>query len=188
MESAIGYSDTWQPGFISRDKKRMYPVTALYYNFNKTTSSKHDLLGHKDIALIGHELGHCLHGLLSRTRYATFYGNWKSKDFVEVPSIMLEQWCWSYGALKRLSGHYESGEPLPDDMIQAILDGKHIENIYDNYQVGIAAWDQAIHTPASQKDAEEMNLPKLYNDIMCGTVGVKGLDRQVFDCGTMLHD
>ena len=97
-----------QPGFIQENGTRRYPATALVCNFSKPTAKKPSLLKHDEVTTLFHELGHGIHDLVSRTTYSRFHGTNTVRDFVEAPSQMLENWCWTPSQLKALSRHYST--------------------------------------------------------------------------------
>lgn len=90
-------------------------------NFPKPSASKPSLLRYKDVSTFFHEFGHALHGLLGRTAQASLSGTQVKRDFVEMPSQMLEEWLYDPHILKQYSRHYQTGEPLPDHLIQALI-------------------------------------------------------------------
>ena len=84
-----------QPGYILPNGTRRYPATALVCNFSKPTETKPSLLKHDEVVTLFHELGHGIHDLAGRTKYSRFHGTSVVRDFVEAPSQMLENWCWT---------------------------------------------------------------------------------------------
>lgn len=97
-------------------------------NFPKSTASKPSLLKRSDVKTFFHEFGHALHALLGRTHIASFAGTHVKRDFVEMPSQMLEEWLSDASILKQLSSHYVTGESLPDDLIERILALKNFDS------------------------------------------------------------
>jgi Zn-dependent oligopeptidase len=118
-----------------------------------------------------------MHALVSRTKYALFHGHNNSGDFVEVPSVMLEHWCFTPGPLKRMSAHRETGEPVPEIFISQVMRTQYCTRIHTQFQVALAAFDQAIYGPASQQEIEEMDVAKLYSDILYQKTGFTGVER-----------
>ncbi len=101
-------------------------VSVVMANFPKPTATKPSLLTRNDVNTFFHEFGHALHALLGRTLLASFAGTNTKMDFVELPSQMLEEWLWDKAILKKISGHYKTGEPLPDELIEKILKLKRL--------------------------------------------------------------
>jgi thimet oligopeptidase len=97
-------------------------------NFPKPTHDQPSLLMHDDVVTFFHEFGHALHGLLGATEMAGFSGTSVKRDFVEMPSQMLEEWMWDKEMIKRLSGHYQTGEKLPDNLIDTMIMLKNFDS------------------------------------------------------------
>ncbi|KAK9381580.1 uncharacterized protein V2V93DRAFT_367323 [Kockiozyma suomiensis] len=136
------------PGYVDKDGKRVYPVTALVCNFSKPTATKPSLLKHDEVVTFFHELGHGIHDLVSVTKYARFHGTNVARDFVEAPSQMLEYWCWQPEELKGLSSHYtEEGKTIDDDLIAKIVKSKHVNGgLFNLRQLHFALFDMTLHT------------------------------------------
>ena len=96
-ESKYSHAAVWPllPGYIRPDGKRMYPLAAMVANLAKPTPDRPALMRHDDVVTFFHEMGHVFHGLLSRTQFSRFHGTRVARDFVEAPSQMLENWCFS---------------------------------------------------------------------------------------------
>ena len=174
-----------QPGFIDENGKRRYPATALVCNFSKPTPKKPSLLKHDEVVTLFHELGHGIHDLVSRTTYSRFHGTNTVRDFVEAPSQMLENWCWTPSQLKALSRHYSTLSPeyeaawrekaksenkssaeLPDELIQNLIKTKHVNDAMFNLrQLHFGIFDMTVHEPASHADAEVLDLTEFYNKL-----------------------
>lgn len=99
------------PGFTDANGNRHPSATALLTNFPPPTPNKPTLLQHSNVIQMFHELGHAMHDLLSRTRYAALHGHEVPRDFVELPSHMLENWCWVPDQLASISTHYSHISP-----------------------------------------------------------------------------
>lgn len=122
--------------------QRHYPSTVLLTNFPKSSS-----LQHADVVLLFHELGHGIHDLSGRCRYSRFHGAETAGDFNEAPSQMLENWCWDASALRLLSGHEETGLPLPDDLISSLTSAKVLlPAIKLMPQLKLTLFDHEVHS------------------------------------------
>ena len=173
-----------QPGFITENGTRRYPATALVCNFSKPTAKKPSLLKHDEVTTLFHELGHGIHDLVSRTIYSRFHGTNTVRDFVEAPSQMLENWCWTPSQLKALSKHYSylsseyneawkeasSGdksqpeETIPDDLIQKLIKTKNLNGaLFNLRQLHFGTFDMTIHEPKSHEAIEKMEISETYN-------------------------
>lgn len=163
------------PGFIKKDGSRRYPATALVCNFSKPTPKKPSLLKHDEVVTLFHELGHGIHDLVGRTKYGRFHGTSTVRDFVEAPSQMLENWCWTPSQLKNLSSHYETKEKIPDDLIEKLIATKHVNDaLFNLRQLHFGIFDMAVHQPKSHEELEKLDISKLFNDLRADISGLKG--------------
>lgn len=164
-----------EPGYITKDGEKHYPVTALVCNFSKPTPKKPSLLKHHEVVTLFHELGHGIHDLAARTRYSYFHGTAVTSDFVEAPSQMLENWCWTPSVLKSLSRHWETNEPIPDDLVGKLVTTKHLnEAIGSLGQLTIGIFDMTVHTPESPEAVKEINAGRIWNQLRHDISGTKG--------------
>jgi metallopeptidase MepB len=164
-----------QPGFSYPDGTRRCPATALVCNFSKPTETKPSLLKHDEVVTLFHELGHGIHDLSGRTRYSRFHGTNTVRDFVEAPSQMLENWCWTPSQLKNLSKHYVTGEQIPDDLIAKQISTKNVNGaLFNLRQLHFGIYDMTVHTPKSHEEAEAFKLSELYNELRQDITRLKG--------------
>ncbi|KAK5714262.1 metalloendopeptidase [Elasticomyces elasticus] len=175
-----------QPGFIQENGTRRYPATALVCNFSKPTPKKPSLLKHDEVVTLFHELGHGIHDLVSRTIYSRFHGTSTVRDFVEAPSQMLENWCWTPSQIKALSKHWShlspeytkawqesaaSGEQqpaaeMPDDLIQSIVKTQHVNDaLFNLRQLHFGIFDMTIHEPESHEAIEALDASVKFNEL-----------------------
>lgn len=173
-----------QPGFIQENGTRRYPATALVCNFSKPTAKKPSLLKHDEVTTLFHELGHGIHDLVSRTTYSRFHGTNTVRDFVEAPSQMLENWCWTPSQLRALSKHYSTLSPdylaswketagadakkpegrIPDDLVEKLIKTKNLNGaLFNLRQLHFGIFDMTIHEPKDHESLEEMNISGTYN-------------------------
>ena len=96
-------------------------VLAIIANFPKSQKDRPALLKFDDVNTFFHEFGHAMHDVLGATQMASFAGTSVKTDFVEVPSQMFEEWMSDKSVLKKLSSHYQSGQPLPDELIDKLI-------------------------------------------------------------------
>jgi metallopeptidase MepB len=164
-----------QPGYLYPNGTRRYPATALVCNFSKPTATKPSLLKHDEVVTLFHELGHGIHDLAGRTKYSRFHGTSVVRDFVEAPSQMLENWCWTKEQLKNLSKHYKTSEPIPDELVDLQISAKHVNDaLFNLRQLHFGIFDMTVHSPKSHAEAEAFELSKLYNELRFQISGVKG--------------
>jgi len=155
-----------QPGFVTDDGSRRYPCTALICNFSKPTPDKPALLKHDEVVTFFHELGHGIHDLVARVTYARFHGTSVVRDFVEAPSQMLENWTWEPKQLKSLSSHYETGESMPDELLNSLVKTKNVNGaLFNLRQLHFGLFDVTIHSPTDHQEAEKRDYGALYNEL-----------------------
>lgn len=141
----------WMDG--ARDKRRtadgtlISPVANLVCNFTPAVGGKPALLTHDEVTTLFHEFGHGLHHLLTRVEHAGASGiNGVAWDAVELPSQFMENWCWEPEGLALISGHYESGEPLPQDLLDKMLAAKNFQSgLMMVRQIEFSLFDFELH-------------------------------------------
>ncbi len=105
------------------------PVAFLTCNFTPPVGDKPSLLTHDEVTTLFHEFGHGLHHMLTQIDVASVSGiNGVAWDAVELPSQFMENWCWEPDAIPLISGHYETGEPLPDELLKKMLAAKNFQS------------------------------------------------------------
>lgn len=109
------------PGVKRKDDGLIPDVSIVMANFPKPTKDKPSLLKRSDVRTFFHEFGHAIHAILGATSIASLSGTNTKTDFVELPSQMLEEWLWDKDILKKVSSHYQTGDSLPDEIIDNIL-------------------------------------------------------------------
>ncbi|PTS82255.1 oligopeptidase A [Pseudomonas sp. HMWF032] len=141
----------WMDG--ARDKRRtadgtlISPVANLVCNFTPAVGGKPALLTHDEVTTLFHEFGHGLHHLLTRVEHAGASGiNGVAWDAVELPSQFMENWCWEPEGLALISGHFESGEPLPQDLLDKMLAAKNFQSgLMMVRQIEFSLFDFELH-------------------------------------------
>ena len=105
---------------VIRDGENIRPLIYNVGNFTRPTDTAPSLLTLDEVETLFHEFGHALHGMLSNVTYAGLAGTSVSRDFVELPSQVLEHWAFHPEVLKLYAHHYETGEVIPDELIEKI--------------------------------------------------------------------
>lgn len=123
------------------------PVAYLVCNFNKAVGNKPALFTHNEVTTLFHEFGHGIHHMLTQVDAAPVAGiNGVAWDAVELPSQFLENWCYEEEALNFISGHYETGEPLPKEMLDKLLAAKNFQSAMQMLrQLEFSLFDFHIH-------------------------------------------
>ncbi len=104
------------------------PTTALVCNFPKPTEDQPSLLTHDNVETYFHEFGHLVHGVLTKSPLTGYAGTSVARDFVEAPSQMLENWVWQKESLALFAKHYETGEMIPDELLDKMLAAKNVNS------------------------------------------------------------
>lgn len=111
------------------DGRIQHPVAYLVCNFRAPIGDMPSLLTHDEVETLFHEFGHGLHHMLTKAECAAVSGiNGVSWDAVELPSQFMENWCWQSEALEFISGHYQTGEPLPADLLEKMHKAKDFQS------------------------------------------------------------
>lgn len=131
----------------SNEGQETRPAVSLVTNFSKPSSSKPALITHNELTTFLHEFGHALHGMMSKCRYRSLSGTNVSRDFVELPSQIMENWAWEKEWLDSWARHYKTGEKIPANLILKIRESKVFNEGYAcNRQLSFAFLDMAWHT------------------------------------------
>ncbi|WP_456418047.1 oligopeptidase A [Thiolapillus sp.] len=147
----------WMADAISRMKtrnKEQLPVAFMTCNFTPPVGDKPALLTHEEVQTLFHEFGHGLHHMLTQVDYPSISGiSGVAWDAVELPSQLMENWCWEKEALALFSGHYETGEPLPEALYERMLAARNFQSAMQLLrQLEFSLFDFLIHL---QYDAEK---------------------------------
>lgn len=123
------------------------PLISIVCNFTKPTDRQPSLLTFNEVTTLLHEFGHALHGMLACGRYPALTGTNVYRDFVELPSQLMENWATEKEFLDLWAVHYRTGEKIPADLVQKIVDAKNFQAAYLHIrQVSFGLSDMAWHT------------------------------------------
>jgi thimet oligopeptidase len=156
-----------------RDGTETIPRGVVQCNFTKPTDTKPSLLTHDEVTTLYHEFGHFLHGILTET--TTVACEDVERDFVEVPSQMYENWCWDPDVLRTFARHYKTGEPLPDDLLQGMIDARQFASgMLAERQFYYGMVDQAYHSIGVGDDIDTTEIGLRLQDEVEQYDGVEG--------------
>jgi len=147
------FKGQWQ-----KDGENSRPHISIVCNFTKPTDTKPSLLTFNEVTTLFHEFGHALHGMLADTVYPSLSGTNVYWDFVELPSQLLENWCYEKEALNLFAKHYESNESIPMDFIEKIKKSANfLEGMQTLRQLSFGILDLNWHSknPSEIKDVKE---------------------------------
>jgi Zn-dependent oligopeptidase len=163
---------SFKPQYI-KDGKNERPHISIVCNFTKPTKSKPSLLTFNEVTTLFHEFGHALHGMLANTTYQSLSGTSVYWDFVELPSQILENWCYEKDALELFAKHYETGEIIPMELIKKIKESSTFhEGMQTLRQLSFGLLDMGWHglDPSNIKDVKQHEInafkdTQLYPDV-----------------------
>ena len=140
-----------------QDGHLQLPVAYLTCNFPSPLGDAASLLGHSDVVTLFHEFGHGLHHMLTQIDCAPVSGiNGVAWDAVELPSQFLENWCWERESLPIISAHHETGEPLPEDLLDKMLLARNFQSGMQMVrQLEFALFDLRLHIEFDEKQATQ---------------------------------
>jgi len=141
------WMDVFTKQHVDKDGNFVAPVVYNVGNFAKPTAGKPALLSLDNVHTLFHEFGHALHGMLAHTVYPSLSGTSTPRDFVEFPSQVMENWCMYPDVLKNYAFHYETGKPIPDELIQKIKkSGKFNQGFATGEYLAASFLDMDWHT------------------------------------------
>ncbi|MBG6063041.1 peptidyl-dipeptidase Dcp [Flavobacterium sp. CG_9.1] len=166
----------WMTSFKSQYIKKGInerPHISIVCNFTKPTETKPSLLTFNEVTTLFHEFGHALHGMLANTTYPSLSGTSVYWDFVELPSQILENWCYEPEALALFAYHYETGEMIPLELVNNIKESASFqEGIATMRQLSFGLLDMGWHAedPSNIKnikafEAKQFSATQLYPDV-----------------------
>lgn len=157
------------------------PLGTLLMNFAAPTENAPSLLSHSDVETFFHEFGHLMHFCLGRTKYMSQNPFGVAWDFVEAPSQMLENWVWNKEALLLLSKHYQTGEPMPEATLDALVKSRSfMMATFTMKQMVYALFDYYLHAEPPRTKEE---ICKLFNRVWSELSGVLLPEDSIFPAG-----
>jgi oligopeptidase A len=183
---AIFYSDffprkgkrngAWMTSYKNQNIKNNVndrPHVSIVCNFTPPTETKPSLLTFNEVTTLFHEFGHALHGMLANTTYPSLSGTSVAWDFVELPSQVMENWCYEPEALALFAKHYETNEIIPQEYVEKIKESaSFLEGMATLRQLSFGILDMAFHSnnPSAIIDIklfekQAMEIATLYPDV-----------------------
>lgn len=165
------------------DGKDSRPQIIIVMNFSRPTETKPSLLTFDEVNTLLHEFGHALHGMLAKGKYASLSGTNVYRDFVELPSQLMENWLTEKEFLDQIAVHYETGEKIPQELIRKLVDASNFNTGYQCCrQLSFGLLDMAWHTQTEpfegnvidfekQAWAETVIVPEVAGTLMSSSFG-----------------
>ncbi|KYG75018.1 peptidyl-dipeptidase Dcp [Roseivirga ehrenbergii] len=156
------------------------PLVSNVCNFTKPGKSKPSLLTFNEVTTLFHEFGHALHGMLSNVQYESLSGPSVYWDFVELPSQILENWCYEKECLDLFAKHYETGETIPESLVEKIKESANfLEGYQTMRQLGFGKLDMAWH---GQDNSSITSVSDFERDILKNTEVLAPIDGTNMSC------
>ncbi|WP_404340779.1 M3 family metallopeptidase [Pseudoalteromonas mariniglutinosa] len=156
----------WMSSFVKQSGLlNQKPVVVNVMNIQKAAQGEPTLISYAEATTIFHELGHGLHGMLSKVTFPTLSGTSVSRDFVEFPSTFEEDWAMHPEVIANYAKHYKTGEPIPDQLLEKVIQSRSFNQGFDTLEyVSAALLDMEWHSlPA---DAPLQDIEKFEQDVL----------------------
>jgi peptidyl-dipeptidase Dcp len=166
-------SGAWMTNFreqyIDANGKNVIPVVSLVFNFTKPTTDKPSLLNFDETETFFHEFGHGLHSIFSKCRFRSLSGTNVSRDFVELPSQIMENWASEPEVLRMYAKHYQTGEVIPEELIKKLEDcGTYGQGFINTELLAASLLDMDYHVITAPT---QVQLPE-YEDQQMAKIGL----------------
>ncbi len=137
------------------------PLISIVTNFTKPTADTPSLITHDEFTTLLHEFGHALHGIITKGKYESMTGTSVDHDFVELPSQIMENWCYEPEYLNTFAKHYKTGETIPTDLIEKIVASMNYQSGYFHIrQLQFGILDMAWHTLSEIFEEDALSFEK----------------------------
>ena len=147
------------PGRRLDDASYQKPLAAIVANFTKPGAERPSLLQHQEVETFFHEFGHILHQTLTKAELTKFSGTSTEGDFVEAPSQIMENWTWQPQVLARFARHYQTGQPIPPELVSQLTAAKNLNiALLTLRQAQFGLLDMWMHDESPQKDLDDIHL------------------------------
>ena len=156
----------WMSSFVKQSGLHgQKPVVLNVMNIQKGAKGEPTLISYDETTTMFHELGHGLHGMLSKVKYPTLSGTSVSRDFVEFPSTFVEDWAMHPEVIANYAKHYQTSEPIPDELLEKVIKSRSFNQGFDTLEyVSAALLDMEWHSlPA---DAPLQDIEKFEQDVL----------------------
>ena len=173
----------WMTGF--RDQSIVNgveerPFINIVCNFTKPTADAPSLITHDELTTFLHEFGHALHGIFAKGRYSSLTGTSVSRDFVELPSQIMENWAYEPEYLNSFAKHYQTGEPIPAELIEKIVAAKNYLAAYAQVrQLHFGYLDMAWH---SLKEVPTVSTVEFEQSVLAPWAVMPAAEGAAFSC------
>ena len=173
----------WMTGFrdqsvINGVEER--PFINIVCNFTKPTADAPSLITHDELTTFLHEFGHALHGIFAKGRYSSLTGTSVSRDFVELPSQIMENWAYEPEYLNSFAKHYQTGEPIPAELIEKIVAAKNYLAAYAQVrQLHFGYLDMAWH---SLKEVPAVSTVEFEQSVLAPWAVMPAAEGAAFSC------
>ena len=173
----------WMTGFrdqsvINGVEER--PFINIVCNFTKPTADAPSLITHDELTTFLHEFGHALHGIFAKGRYSSLTGTSVSRDFVELPSQIMENWAYEPEYLNSFAKHYQTGEPIPAELIEKIVAAKNYLAAYAQVrQLHFGYLDMAWH---SLKEVPTVSTVEFEQSVLAPWAVMPAAEGAAFSC------
>jgi len=152
---------SYKPQYVQNGKEER-PHVSIVCNFTKPTKSKPSLLTFNEVTTLFHEFGHALHGMLANTTYPSLSGTSVYWDFVELPSQVMENWCYEKEALELFAKHYKTNEVIPMDLVNKIKESSTFhEGMQTLRQISFGLLDMSWHAGESPETIKNVKAQEL---------------------------